>query len=269
MPTKASWHFKVPESIARLLKKQYLAELHDLCQNNVQIPQVTSLPIKVYGHPLLLGSTLDCHLKLMNSRKLAVTRASKVVSVLWVKGKGFCLQNCCYSYMYACAYAYFKIVLRKGLLTFLKTRSPNDVLAESASTATKLQRWLIRRWHSAFCLVVSTVLVLCSQTAVPPSESNLATRISCASFTVHTRPLQVLIVLCILWVCCLVITRCQGHLSGLPAHWHLWCLTTSCDNIEYNAEWTVWKCSKNCVVGIISLCYLPVNLQLLSTFLQY
>ena len=140
MPTKASWHFKVPESIARLLKKQYLAELHDLCQNNVQIPQVTSLPIKVYGHPLLLGSTLDCHLKLMNSRKLAVTRASKVVSVLWVKGKGFCLQNCCYSYMYACAYAYFKIVLRKGLLTFLKTRSPNDVLAESASTATKLQR---------------------------------------------------------------------------------------------------------------------------------
>ena len=86
MPTKASWHFKVPESIARLLKKQYLAELHDLCQNNVQIPQVTSLPIKVYGHPLLLGSTLDYHLKLMNSRKLAVTRASKVVSVLWVKG---------------------------------------------------------------------------------------------------------------------------------------------------------------------------------------
>ena len=39
--TKASRHFMVPESTARLLKKQYLAELHDQ-HRCVQVPQVTS-----------------------------------------------------------------------------------------------------------------------------------------------------------------------------------------------------------------------------------
>ena len=77
--TKASRHFTVPESIARLLKKQYLADLHDQCLC-VQVPQVTST--KAHGRPLLHGSTLDCHLKLMDSRTLAVTRPSKVVSVI-------------------------------------------------------------------------------------------------------------------------------------------------------------------------------------------
>ena len=55
-PTKASWHFTVPKSTARLLEKQYLVELHDQRQNSVKIPEVTSLPTKALGHPLLLGS---------------------------------------------------------------------------------------------------------------------------------------------------------------------------------------------------------------------
>ena len=62
-PTKASRHFMVLKSTALLLKKQSLAELHDRHQNSLEIPQVTSLPTKAHGHPLLLGSTLDCHLK--------------------------------------------------------------------------------------------------------------------------------------------------------------------------------------------------------------
>ena len=59
---QASWHFTVPESTARLLK-QYLAELHNQRQTSVEIPDVTSLPTKVHGRPLLLGSTLDCEAK--------------------------------------------------------------------------------------------------------------------------------------------------------------------------------------------------------------
>ena len=64
-PNKASRHFTAPESIVRLLKKKYLAELHDRCQNSVEVPQVTSFPTKVRGRPLFLGSTLDCQVKSM------------------------------------------------------------------------------------------------------------------------------------------------------------------------------------------------------------
>ena len=56
-PTKALRHFTVSESTARLLKKQYLAKLNNQCQNIVKIPDVTSLPTKAHGHPLLHGST--------------------------------------------------------------------------------------------------------------------------------------------------------------------------------------------------------------------
>ena len=56
-------HFTAPESTARLLKKKYLAESHDWCQNSVEIPEETSFPTKVRGCPLLLGSTLDCQVK--------------------------------------------------------------------------------------------------------------------------------------------------------------------------------------------------------------
>ena len=59
---QASWHFTVPESTARL-PMQYLAELHNRRQTSVVIPEVTSLPMKVRGRPLLLGSTLDCQVK--------------------------------------------------------------------------------------------------------------------------------------------------------------------------------------------------------------
>ena len=62
-PTKASRHFTVPESTARLLKKQYLAELNDRRQNSATIPEVTRLPTKPRGRPLLLGSTLDDQVK--------------------------------------------------------------------------------------------------------------------------------------------------------------------------------------------------------------
>ena len=82
-PTKETWHFTVPESTTRLLKKQYLVDLQDRHQNSVQIPQVTST--KACGCPLLLESTLNFHLKLMDSRALAVTRPSKVVSVLCIQ----------------------------------------------------------------------------------------------------------------------------------------------------------------------------------------
>ena len=57
-PTKASRHFSslferpVPESIARLLKKQYLMELKNKCRDG-DIPEVKSLPTKVRGRPLL------------------------------------------------------------------------------------------------------------------------------------------------------------------------------------------------------------------------
>ena len=62
-PTKASQHFRVPESTARLLKKQYLAELNNQNQNGATIPVVTRLPTKPHGCPLLLGSTLDDQVK--------------------------------------------------------------------------------------------------------------------------------------------------------------------------------------------------------------
>ena len=63
-PTKASRHFTVPESMARLLKKQYLSELNSRRQNSVEgIPEVTSLPTKARGRPLLFGSTLDVQFK--------------------------------------------------------------------------------------------------------------------------------------------------------------------------------------------------------------
>ena len=82
-PTKESWHFTVPESTARLLKKQYLADLQVRHQNSLEIPQVAST--KACGCPLLLESTLTFHLKLTDSRALAVTRPSKVVSVLCIQ----------------------------------------------------------------------------------------------------------------------------------------------------------------------------------------
>ena len=53
----------MPESTARLLKKQYLAELNDRRQNSATIPEVTRLPTKPRGRPLLLGSTLDDKVK--------------------------------------------------------------------------------------------------------------------------------------------------------------------------------------------------------------
>ena len=62
-PTKASRRFTVPESTARLLKKQYLAELNLRCKNGEAIPEVTSLPTKARGRPLLLGSTLDAQVR--------------------------------------------------------------------------------------------------------------------------------------------------------------------------------------------------------------
>ena len=62
-PTKALQHFTVPESTARLLKKQYLAELNDWRQNSATIPEVTRLPTKPRGRPLLLGSTLEDQVK--------------------------------------------------------------------------------------------------------------------------------------------------------------------------------------------------------------
>lgn len=45
-----------------LLKKQYLVELNNRCQNSAAIPEVTRLP-KPCGRPLLLGSTLDDQVK--------------------------------------------------------------------------------------------------------------------------------------------------------------------------------------------------------------
>ena len=62
-PTKASRHFTVPESTARLLKKQYSAELNHRRKNGGEIPEVTSLPTKTRGRPLLLGSTLDVQVR--------------------------------------------------------------------------------------------------------------------------------------------------------------------------------------------------------------
>ena len=41
------------------MKKQYLAELNHRRKNGGEIPEVTSLPTKACGRPLLLGSTLD------------------------------------------------------------------------------------------------------------------------------------------------------------------------------------------------------------------
>ena len=67
-PTKASRHFSslferpVPESTAHLLKKQYLMELKNKRRDG-DIPEVKSLPTKVCGCPLLLGSTLDGQVK--------------------------------------------------------------------------------------------------------------------------------------------------------------------------------------------------------------
>ena len=55
-PIKASRHFTVPESTARLLKKQYLAELNYWRKNGGEIPKVTSLPTKARGRPLLLAN---------------------------------------------------------------------------------------------------------------------------------------------------------------------------------------------------------------------
>ena len=63
-PTKASRPFSsllkrpVPESTACLLKKQYLVEFQNRCKHG-EVPEVTSLPMKVGGHPLLIGSKLD------------------------------------------------------------------------------------------------------------------------------------------------------------------------------------------------------------------
>ena len=62
-PTKAPRHFPVPESTARLLKKQYFTELHDRLRNSATIPEVKHLPSKSRGRPLLLGSTLDDEVK--------------------------------------------------------------------------------------------------------------------------------------------------------------------------------------------------------------
>lgn len=62
-PTKASRHFKVPESTARLMKKQYLVELHAQRLNCQGVPEVTRLPTKQCGRPLLLGSTVDDQVK--------------------------------------------------------------------------------------------------------------------------------------------------------------------------------------------------------------
>ena len=71
-PTKASRHFSslferpVPEFTARLLKKQYLMELNNKRRDG-DIPEVKSLPTKVRGCPLLLGSTLDGQVRSANS----------------------------------------------------------------------------------------------------------------------------------------------------------------------------------------------------------
>ena len=124
------------------------------------------------------------------------------------------------------AYAYFKmectLLWRQGppMMSWLQSAKPFLCLAESASTATKLQWQFFRRWHSARCLELSTVLVLCSQTAVLTSESDLATQLhSCASFTVCTWPLEVLIVLCIFVVALLGDTKVLGALTWLLQCW--------------------------------------------------
>ena len=62
-PNEVSQHFTVPESTAHLLKKQYLTVLNNRRQSSATIPEVTHLPTKPRGHPLLLGSTLDDHVK--------------------------------------------------------------------------------------------------------------------------------------------------------------------------------------------------------------
>ena len=62
-PTKASRHFKVPESTARLMKKQYLVELNAQRLYCQEVPEVTRLPTKQCGRPLLLGITLDNQVK--------------------------------------------------------------------------------------------------------------------------------------------------------------------------------------------------------------
>ena len=66
--TKASRHFSslferpVPESTARLLKKQYLMELKNKHRDG-DMPDVKSLSTKVRGRHLLLGSTLNGQVK--------------------------------------------------------------------------------------------------------------------------------------------------------------------------------------------------------------
>ena len=68
-PTKASRHFTIPESTARLLKKQYLAELNHRCKNSGEISEVTSLPTKARSCPLLLGGTVDVQVRVHHSAK--------------------------------------------------------------------------------------------------------------------------------------------------------------------------------------------------------
>ena len=53
-------HFTVPESTARLLKKQYLAELNNRRQNSVEIPEVTSLPTNARGRPRFAWEYSEC-----------------------------------------------------------------------------------------------------------------------------------------------------------------------------------------------------------------
>ena len=64
-PTKAVRHFskllsrKVPETMARRLKAEYLLKLKDESRGENMVPEVKSLHTKPQERPLLLGKQLD------------------------------------------------------------------------------------------------------------------------------------------------------------------------------------------------------------------
>ena len=55
------WNMDIPESSARQLKSDYLSKVKELrarAEEN-DIPNVTSLPTKPQGRPLMLGKVID------------------------------------------------------------------------------------------------------------------------------------------------------------------------------------------------------------------
>jgi hypothetical protein len=94
--TKASRHFSktwgrsVPESTARRLKKEYTQKLKEIitassCSEEPVTMEITTLPKKVQGRPLLLGKELDL---LVQQYIKALRKTSSVVNTAIVQAVG-------------------------------------------------------------------------------------------------------------------------------------------------------------------------------------